>query len=256
MEMRFNIKEVLISLFSFILFLLLWQFIAKSGVYNQSLFPPVTVVFKAFIESIASKELFLDVYASLIRIISGFAIGALVGILFGIISGRIKILELSLGRIMHFLSYAPPVALVPLFILWLGIGNSAIIPLIAWSVFFPVWFNTRAGVSNINKEYIRAGEILGSTKIKLWKDIIFHASLPYIITGLRLGIGVAFIMLIVGEMAGTFAGVGYRIELSHLAFRADKMILGVIILGVLGFLMDYLFMKSVKKIAPWTIKDE
>ncbi len=254
--MKNRLRNIVITLLSFIFFLFIWQVIATSGMYNEHLFPAPTEVAKALVEIVQSGELFIDLRFSLVRIISGFGIGALLGIVLGIVSGRIKLFELSVGKIMHFLSYAPPVSLVPLFILWFGIGNSAIIPLIAWSVFFPVWFNTFTGVNHIVKEHVWAAKNLGANKFQLWKEVIFPGSLKFIVTGLRLGIGLAFIMLIVGEMAGTFAGLGYRISLSHLAFRADKMILGIIILGVLGFLADFGFMKMVKKKASWAVKNE
>lgn len=251
-----NRRNIFITFFSFLLFFLVWEVIASSGLYNDRLFPPVSDVLKALTEVIISGELFVDLYVSVIRIVLGFLFGALLGVIFGIISSRMKLIDSSLGKIIHFLSYAPPVALVPLFILWFGIGNSAIIPLITWSVFFPVWFNTMAGVSNLNKKYIWAAKNLGASRLQLWKNVVLPGAMPYVIAGLRMGIGVAFIMLIVGEMAGTFAGLGYRVHLSHLAFRADKMLVGVCVLGLLGFLSDFSFLQITKRIAPWAVKDE
>jgi ABC-type nitrate/sulfonate/bicarbonate transport system permease component len=237
-----------------IAFVILWQFISASGFVNKTLFPPPTEVFDAFVELWNSGELFLHVQSSVWRVITGLLIGSLFGIIFGLLTGRIKSIDKSVSPILQVFRSLPPVAIIPIIIVWLGIGETAKLFSISFAVFFPVWVNTHIGSSGIPRDYLRASILLTKSTYKKWFKVILPASLPFIMAGIRTGIAIAFIMVFVSELAGASNGIGYLISISHLSYRIDKMIVGLIILGFFGALTDYLFTRIFRRIFPWTEK--
>ena len=248
--MKKNFKNYL-TITTFIIFLLLWEFISKSGFFNINLFPPPTNVFRAFLESLVTGEFFSDISVSLIRAIFGFAIGSMIGICLGILTGRITIFRLTIGQIAHFLRNIPSIAFVPLAIIWFGIGEASKILLVMWGVIFPVWISTHQGMINVERYHVWAIKSLGANKIQTLKEVILPSSIPFIVSGMRIGIAIAFITLVAAEMAGAFSGVGYRILTSHLVFRVDKMLLGIVTLGIMGLIADRFYVIAIKKIFPW-----
>lgn len=233
------------------LFLLFWELISRSGIYNINLFPPPSIVFQALTSMLVSGELFLDTTSSLIRVFIGFFSGSILGIVIGLFTGRIKLLQNTIGQLIHFVRPIPVIAVVPLAIVWFGIGEISKYLLIAYGVFIIVWINTHIGVSNIKRVYIWSAKSLGANNKSLSKDIILPAAFPNIIAGLRTGIAVAFIVLVAAEIAGAYAGLGFRISTSYLVFRVDKMMVGLIILGILGALSDRILVFLVNQLLPW-----
>lgn len=240
------------------LFLLLWELISRSGLYNSNLFPPPSIVFKALIFMIKSGELIKDISASLSRVFIGFFMGSILGVGLGVLTGRIKILQNTLGQLVHLIRSIPIIALVPLAIVWFGIGEISKYLLIAYGVFLIVWVNTHIGVLNVKNIFIWAAKSLGAKNKHILKEIILPASFSHIVVGLRTGIAVAFIVLVAAEIAGAAAGLGFRVSVSHLIFRVDKMIVALITLGVLGALCDRLLVLIINKFFPWyrLIKEE
>ncbi len=232
-------------------FLLIWEIISRSGLFSIALFPPPSRIWETFLESFANGEFTTDVLASTGRVLAGFLIGSMLGILLGILTGRINLFRLTLGQIAHFLRNIPSIAFVPLAILWFGIGETSKIFLVMWGVIFPVWVNTHQGMIQVDKHYIWAIKSLGANKLQTLKEVIFTNAMPFIASGMRIGIAIAFITLVAAEMAGAFSGIGYRISVSHSVFRVDKMILGIVTLGVLGFIADKAYVIAVKRFFPW-----
>ena len=248
--MKKNLKNYP-TILAFIIFLVLWEFISKSGLFNINLFPPPTKIWKTFLESFATGEFIKDVSISLTRAIFGFLIGSTIGICLGILTGRITIFRLTIGQIAHFLRNIPSIAFVPLAIVWFGIGEASKILLVMWGVIFPVWISTHQGMINVDRYYIWAVKSLGANKLQTLKEVIFYSSTPFIVSGMRIGIAIAFITLVAAEMAGAFSGIGYRILASHLIFRVDKMILGIVSLGMMGLIADMFYVIAVKNLFPW-----
>ena len=248
--MRKNLKNYS-TILAFVVFLAIWEFISKSGLFNINLFPPPTKIWKTFLESFATGEFIKDVSISLTRAIIGFAIGSTIGILLGILTGRIAIFRLTIGQIAHFLRNIPSIAFVPLAIIWFGIGEASKILLVMWGVIFPVWISAHQGMINVERYHVWAIKSLGANKIQTLKEVILPSSIPFIVSGMRIGIAIAFITLVAAEMAGAFSGVGYRILTSHLVFRVDKMLLGIVTLGIMGLIADRFYVIAIKKIFPW-----
>ena len=244
-------RKVLAKVLPIFLFLITWELVARMEIVNPSLFPPPSVVYSALIEWNHSGEFLRDVKESSWRMLLGFSMGSLAGILTGILTGRIKIINLLLNPIIQLFRPLPPVALIPLVIVWFGIGDISKIFSISFAVFFPIWINTHIGASSIPETYLWSARILSSSKLKIALRVLFPAALTYIIAGLRNAISLAFIMVYVTEIAGASSGLGYQISVSHLAYRIDKMVAALFTLGAVGALSDFLFTRLSNFIFPW-----
>ncbi|MBN2067655.1 MAG: ABC transporter permease [Candidatus Diapherotrites archaeon] len=214
------------------------------------------MVLEAFVEMLESGELFADLSASASRLFVGFLLGTSLGIVVAIFTAKVEIFNDSVGQLLHFSRFIPPLALVPLAVLWLGIGEQSKVGLIMWAAFFPVWLNTIAGVRNIERKHLLAAKNLGAGNLRMLKEVVLPSSAPFIVSGSRIGLGFGFSVLIAAEMAGAFSGLGFRIALLHDVFRIDKMIADIIVLGLLGLAADRLLVFSSKKLLPWLEKED
>jgi len=232
-----------------VLFVLIgWQFAVSLFNLNKTLYPTPISVFKSFFEL---ENLFLDLQMSLLRLLSGSFVGIISGILFGIITGHFSQINETFGKFTNFFRFVPPLALVPLFLLWFGIGESSKIGLLAWTCFFPVWISTYNGVKNLENKYYFVAKSLDIKGFYFIREVLFKGSLNYILNGARIGIGIAFSVLVAAEMIGAYAGLGYRIFFLQSVYRVDIMIAYIIILGILGLIIDRSFVLISKKLTPW-----
>lgn len=167
----------LIGLFTIVTVIALWELISRVGLYNPLLFPPPSRIAAAFSEMVESGEWAKDLGASLSRYGTGFVLGCLLGILLGMLTGRIQLLRDSFSPLLNFLRSTPSVALIPLAIVWFGIGESQKIFIVTWSVTFPLWLNTHAGVSEVEREYVWAAQSLGAKGWRLFQKCMCQA--PY-----------------------------------------------------------------------------
>ena len=185
-----------------------------------------------------SGELPHDALASIIRVVGGFAIGAGLALPLGLLMGGSARFYQLMNPLVQLLRPIPPIAYIPLAILWFGLGNPPAFFLISLGAFFPVLMNTISGVRTVDEIYIRAARNLGASGATLFLRIILPAATPHILTGLRVGIGVAFIVVIVAEMIAVNNGLGFRILEAREFMWSDKIIAGMITIGLLGLAID------------------
>lgn len=198
-----------------------------------------------------SGELPRDAFASLFRIGVGFVIGAALALPLGLLMGaRPRVFELF-NPLLQVLRPIPPIAYVPLAILWFGLGNPPAFFLIFLGGFFPVLMNTIAGVRSVDAIYLRAARNLGAGEWTLFSRIMVPAAMPYILTGIRIGIGVAFICVIVAEMIAVNSGLGYRILEAREYFWSDKVIAGMATIGLVGLGIDSLMARLNRWLLRW-----
>jgi len=243
---------VIISLTSFFL---LWELVGRTEFIHRSLFPPATAVLTALLELALEGDLLRDLSTSLFRACTGFLVGGAFGVCIGIATGRIDYVDSFLSPVINVFRPLPPVAIIPLVIVWFGIGESSKLFSIAFAVFFPVWVNTHLGARAIPKVYFWVAKSLRLKPLAVIAKVVFPATLPFIFAGLRIGVAVSFIMVFVAELAGASAGLGYQISVSHLAYRVDRMIAALMTLGFLGATVDFIVAKSFIAIFPWLQKD-
>lgn len=235
--------------------LVVWELFTRSGIINPQILPapsqiflkwvayakPVTAYKDANIGYLAwlfSGELPLDAFATIYRVVAGFCIGAGLALPLGLFMGTIDGVYKLFNPLIQILRPIPPIAYIPLAILWFGLGNPPAFFLISLGVFFPVLMNTISGVRHVDSIYIRAAQNLGAGGATMFIRVILPAATPHILTGLRVGIGVGFICVIVAEMIAVNNGLGFRILEAREFFWSDKIIAGMLTIGLLGLAID------------------
>lgn len=233
----------------------LWQALSVSGAINPQVLPsPVAVLARwwayllptepydptggSWFVWLLSGEMPLDIYASLYRVVAGFAVGAGLALPLGLMMGTSERVHKLFDPLIQVLRPIPPIAYIPLAILWFGLGNPPAIFLIAIGAFFPVLMNTIAGVRHVDGIYLRAARNLGAGRWTMFTRVILPAATPYILTGARIGIGTAFIVVIVSEMIAVNNGLGFRILEAREFLWSDKIIAGMFTIGLLGLAID------------------
>ncbi len=179
-----------------------------------------------------------DALGSLYRVVLGFAIGAGLALPLGLAMGASERVYGWCNLSVQLLRPIPPIAYIPLSILWFGLGNPPAVFLIALGAFFPVLMNTIAGVRQVDGIYLRAARNLGASGSTMFLRVILPSAVPYILSGVRIGIGTAFIVVIVAEMVAVNNGLGFRILEAREYFWSDKIIAGMISIGMLGLIID------------------
>jgi sulfonate transport system permease protein len=181
----------------------------------------------------------------------GFGIASIAGIILGLAIGLVPFIYIILESIINFLKNIPPIAWIPLAILWFGIGELSKIYIIAYSAFFPILLNTIFGVRSIDKILLKMAKNIKLNKLYFLKEIIIPASLPSIFTGLRIGMGTGWMALIAAEMIGATSGLGFMIEESRQLLLVSRVIVGILSIGFCGFICDKILQSIEKKLITW-----
>jgi NitT/TauT family transport system permease protein len=241
----------LLQVISIPLFFGAWELVSRSGAVNQFLFPPPSAVAQALYDWGAHGHLTLDIAMSVSRVLVGYIIGAIVGVVVGIATARYASLSSLLTPIFQILRPIPPIALVPIVILWLGLNETGKYFLILWAVFFTVWIATHLGVKRVDPLLIRAAQTLGTPEHRMLRELLLPGALPYIFVGLRTSLSIAFYTLVAAELAGASAGVAYRIDIAHENLRIGLMMAGLVILGVISACLDFAFEEWARRAMRW-----
>jgi NitT/TauT family transport system permease protein len=231
--------------------LAIWIAVTALGGVNTDLFPSPGQVWTAAVELYDDGVLFADLGVSLRRAAIGFVLGSLLGIAIGLLTARLQVFGHALHPILNILRPIPAIALVPVAIVWFGIGEPSKYFVIAYTVFLGVWLNTDHGAAHIAQTYIRASRSLGAGTRREFFEVILPAAAPHIVAGLRLGAALAFLSLVAAELTGASAGIGYRIQEARQFVRTDRMFVGLIELGLLGALLDLCFLQLSRRLVHW-----
>ena len=241
-----------------------WQFMAVAYDLEQILPPPLVVVktiFHALTLHYAQPWLYgPNIYehlgASFARAISGFAIAALFAIPLGLLVGRMGVVREYVDPIIRSLYPIPGIAWIPLAILWFGLGNTAVIFVVFIAEFFPLYFNTEAGARNINPILVDAGRCFGAKRLTLFRRVILPASIPFIITGMRIALGGAWRMIVAGEMLASQTGIGSVLMESRFQFRANDLMMAMVLISIVGFITEKLIVGTLEKktTRKWEVK--
>jgi NitT/TauT family transport system permease protein len=231
--------------------LAVWEGLSRAGVINPMILPAPSRVLMRWIAYLKSGELPSDAASSLYRVFIGFLIGTGLALPIGLAMGASRSAYAYLNPLVQVLRPIPPIAFVPLAILWFGLGNPPAFFLISLGAFFPVLMNTIAGVRSVDAIYVRAARNLGANKRALFFRVMVPAALPHIMTGIRVGFGVAFIVVIVAEMIAVNNGLGYRILEAREYFWSDKIIAGMITIGLLGLGIDFALARLSDYLLRW-----
>ncbi len=245
-------QRLLLNLAGIALFLLAWEAIPHVFTWmNPALFPPPSRVLQAALPMIQSGELASHIAASLTRATAGFGIALVLGVTAGFLTARIDFLHHLSEPVLHGFRSVPSLAVVPLAVLWFGIGELPKIALIAWGAFFPIWITTFIGVRDTNIVYLRSAAALGAGRLRTLFLVILPAALPFILAGVRQAIAVSLIVLVAAELSGSTRGIAYMMSLGHQLFQVEIMFIGLVLLGAFGFLADRLFVWTARRLFPW-----
>ncbi len=234
-----------------LIFLSIWEAVSLSPLANPVLLPAPTSIVPSLIHVISTGELLEDVMASGRRAVLGFICGAIPGMLLGIGTARSAALSAYLDPLLQMFRSIPALALIPFGVFWFGIGETSKILLVAWTVFFPVWLNTEAGIREVSPLLVRAASSLGARRWRLLTHVYLPAALPYIFTGLKISLSAGISTLVAAELAGAVLGLGYLIQASEQVFRIDLMLVGLIALGVGNWILVTGFNAAIAYLAPW-----
>jgi NitT/TauT family transport system permease protein len=233
------------------LILVVWEIVCRAGWVSPLYLPSPTAIVSAGWEMIAKGELHQNLLASLQRILLGYVIGCIIGIVIGLFLGFSKWAE-AVGTIIVYSIYPiPKIALLPLIVLWLGIGELPKVTIIALGVFFPVVINTFSGVKNVDPTLIKAAVTFGSNHMNVIRKVILPASLPMIFAGLKLAAGTSLLLLVAAEMLAAKEGIGSMILHYGNLMITTKLMVGVVILSLLGLIFTRGLQWLEQKLLPW-----
>lgn len=236
---------------TFVIALGLWTLVSNSGLINPLFLPPPLAVVKAILDSFLNQGYMADVLTSSYRIMLGFAFSAILAIPIGLLMGTYKPVEALIEPFNDFIRYMPVVAFVPLCILWTGIGDVQKILVIFIGTYFQLVLMVAAAVSQVPREYLETYLMLsGSRAGHLWK-VILPAAWPTIFDSLRIAAGWAWSYLVVAELVAADIGVGFKIMQAQRFLKTPYVIGGIIVIGLLGLLTDYLFKATARRLFPW-----
>jgi NitT/TauT family transport system permease protein len=236
---------------TFIVFFAVWGLIAASGFINQLFLPSPVAVAWAILDSFLNFGYAWDVLVSSYRIFLGFLLSAALAIPVGLLMGTYKPIEALLEPINDFIRYMPVVAFVPLCILWAGIGDSQKIMVIFIGTYFQLVLMVAAAVSQVPREYLETYSMLSGGKSGHLRKIILPAAWPTIFDSLRIAAGWAWSYLVVAELVAAEAGIGFKIMQAQRFLKTPQVIAGIVVVGLLGILTDYLFKSAAHKLFPW-----
>jgi len=236
-------------------FVIAWQLISMYGQrVNPQLdvmMPPPTAVISAAADLIARGVLLTHILDSLKRVLLAVGAAAVLGVPLGLAMGWSKRFRATVDPLLEFIRPIPPLAWIPLSILWFGIGDVQIVYIIFLAAFFPVVLNSLAGARDVDTYLLRAGLSLGARPRELFLTVVLPAALPHIFTGIRIGLGIGWMALVAGELVAAPSGLGYMINNARTLFRSDYILLGMVLIGALGLVLDYLIRQAARFAMPW-----
>lgn len=244
-------QRMLLAFASLVVTLTLWWLASTSGWVDKILLPSPGDVLAAFQSSIADGSLLKNVIASLRRVLEGFAVAFVIAVPLGIAMGVSRIVYGLVDPLLELLRPIPPIAVIPLAILWFGIDELSKVFIIAYGAFFPILVNTLAGFREVDRVQVRAAQALGANRFHVFRDVVLRSAFPFMIVGARLGMSMAFIVLVAAELIASSAGLGFMISDARYNFRTDQIFLGMACIGALGFALNALLLKVERVLLKW-----
>jgi len=234
-----------------ILLLVLWQVAGSTGVLPPDKLASPLTVFDSAVELTADGQLGSAFVVSMGRVVGGFAIGAFVGVVLGLLSGLSRWGERIFDPPVQMLRTLPHLGLIPLFILWFGIGEQPKLALVAAGVAFPLYLNLHSGIRQADPGLLEAGRVLGYTGFERVVHVVLPSALPQTLVGLRISLGAAWLSLIVAEQVNADAGIGYLINNAREFLRTDVVVVGLLVYALLGLVTDGLVRVLERRLLRW-----
>jgi len=223
-----------------------WQFLS-TFVFNPFLIPPPLVVLQTMVPMVENGEIFRHVAISLERVAVGFVTGSAAAIVLGVLVGRIRLVNELLDPVIELLRYLSPTAMIPIAVIWFGIGELSKYFLIFWGTFFIVLINTAAGVMRAPVIRQRAAECLGASRLQIFLLVVIPSAAPYIVTGMRIAMASSFMSIIPAEILAADSGIGFLLQQSSVLLQTNRIFVALLTICLLGFIFDRLFRIAVDR---------
>lgn len=230
------------------LILLCWQTATSLGLASPYLLPSPASVLRTAVDMLDSGLLARHTAASLGRVAQGFTLSVALGCALASLLAALPRLEKALDPVLSFLRMTPPLATIPLLILWLGIGEATQLAIIVLASFFPIFLNARAGFARLDAPFRELAVSLALSRLDYARYFVWPAAFPSIVTGVRLSFGYSWRALIAAELIAAGSGLGYMISDAEQMQRVDVVIVGIFVIGLIGWLLDALFRKGVARL--------
>ncbi len=236
-----------------VMLLVVWEVLSRKGFIRPTILPPPTDIWQVVVEMTVSGELLKHLLISLERVVKGFSVGAVLGLISGILIGLSPRIERAVALVTGLLRPIPIIAWVPVLILWMGIDEASKITVIAIGSFWPVLLNVIQGIRSTDRKYLEVATILEKSRWMLLTKVILPSALPSIFTGIRIGIGIAWMSVVGAELIAASSGVGYMIMYARELSQADVMLVGVFSIGITGLLIDYIIRTVESRLLKWNV---
>jgi len=242
---------LILALSSFAFFLVVWSILTYGGLVDPLFLPSPGRVFQAGVDLFVELGFTTDILNSVYRVMLGFVVAALMGVPLGLFMGTFKVAEAFTEPVVGFIRYMPASAFIPLFILWLGIGDIEKIAIIFVGSFFQLVLMVAVVAKNVHKDLLETAYTLGAKRFQVIWKVLLPASLPGIVDTLRIIVGWAWTYIIVAELVASASGIGYMIISAQRMLRTGNIIFGILTIGILGLITDYFFKWLYNRLFPW-----
>ncbi|QIN79966.1 ABC transporter permease subunit [Rubrobacter marinus] len=244
-----KVKDNAIGFLTLALVLIIWELFARQA--QSFYFPPFSTILATFYQDWFSPLFAEHAVPSLVRMFIGYLIASVLGVVIGVLIGSYRGLFETLDPFFEFLRAIPPPIIIPVGLLLLGIGDTMKITVIVFGVFWPVLLNSADGARSISQERLDTARNFGLGRLEAIRRVVFPSALPMIFTGLRVGLALALIMVVISEMIGSTNGLGYYILDAQRTFAVPQMFGGILLLGILGYGLNNLFLLLEARVLSW-----
>ncbi len=250
--MRFLTGRLALGVLSIATVLLAYHLATIQPDNNPSLLPPITDIIGSFITNVTSGSLFSALGASLFRIVLGFFIGTTCGLVIGCLVGWYKIAEYLIDPLIEAVRPIPPLAYIPIIIIWFGIEEFSRVLLISIACFMVSVVNVIAGMKNVPQVYVDAASTLGANRLQVFRTVAVPAATPFIIAGYRIALAAAWTTLVAAELIAAPSGLGFMLQEGRRYFLTDQVMMIIVIIGSCAFIMDRLFRAIQARLMVWS----
>ena len=239
---------------SFGLVLVIWELTRALGIINPKLFPSIIAVVESFIRLLGDGSLQRHMYASFLRVLSGFTIGLTLAVVLGFLIGWFRVARLLIDPMINFFRALPPIALIPLMIIFFGIGETSKVVVLSYASFFPALVVIYQALVGLDPLYIRAAKTLGATNFEIFRKVILPQLVPHIITACRVSLGVCWATLVAAELIAAQQGIGAMMVDAQNFFQMPPLVLGILLIGAISLAMDAVVRAIERRATAWQEK--
>lgn len=247
-----RVKEVIFSVYSVVLLVVLWETVGQLGLIHYHFLPPLSDILQLFVEMTLTGEMIYHTYLTLYRALAGLAIAVALGVPIGVLAGRSLLFDWFWSPVIAVMYPVPAISLIPVFMLWFGFGDRSRIFLVAWACFWPIALNARDAADSIDENLVWSARMMGTSRLSLLREVVVPAASPGILTGIQIALPVSFIAAFIFEMVAGGGGLGHLQYQGARRFVAPQVFAAIVAIMIVGLISDRLL----RKIRAWLLRWE